>query len=409
MLIGFSVIIFVHELGHFLVARACKVRCPVFSIGMGHRLCGWQKGLGFTFGPQAETDKEEKEKGDRPITATAKPAAVAAAGSTDYRISMLPIGGYVRMLGQDDMDPTKISSDPNSYNSKPIWQRMCIISAGVIMNVIFAVIIFAVVFRIGIDRPGSVIGRVRYNSPAEKAGMHLGDHIIAAKTDDNDKLEFMDILIASALSGGEPVHYRWTPYGGGAIKDEFITPTKDDSTGLLMVGVSPIPDLKFPTLTADELTISQPTRRRSKTYAAAIASCRWMGNPCPITWTCTGPFRHRTESRSPYCCIMMIQKSPTKRWTITPKLVRARRGQGIRMIPPLPGLIPRASISAVLPDSPAEKAGLKSGDVIVRVNETEAPDIETLMSAISSNAGNKVVVGGGPRRKNPADRCNPET
>src|ERR1041384_4051352 len=96
-------------------------------------------------------------------------------GDCDYRISWLPLGGYVRMLGQDDMDPTKISTDPHAFNQRPIWQRMCIVSAGVIMNIIFAAVAFSIIFHRGIDFPPAVIGQIESGSPADKAGLQMGD------------------------------------------------------------------------------------------------------------------------------------------------------------------------------------------------------------------------------------------
>ena len=142
VLIGFGSVIFFHELGHFLAAKAFGVRCDVFAVGIGPRLCGWRKGAGFSFG--------EVEIG--PAKANAEPASVDTAdlvkrpvlGETDYRLAWLPFGGYVRMLGQDDMDPAKVSEDPASFGKKPIWQRMVIISAGVTMNILFAIVVFAI-------------------------------------------------------------------------------------------------------------------------------------------------------------------------------------------------------------------------------------------------------------------------
>src|SRR4029078_9220523 len=100
------------------------------------------------------TQKESREAGalpqsDLPTTAH-DPKHPASVGDCDYRLSWLPLGGYVRMLGQDDTDPTKVSETPHSFGTRPIWQRMCIVSAGVIMNVIFAAVVFSIVFSPGI-------------------------------------------------------------------------------------------------------------------------------------------------------------------------------------------------------------------------------------------------------------------
>lgn len=420
MLLGFSVIIFVHELGHFLVARACKVKCPVFSIGMGHRLCGWRKGVGLTFGPESDvidtTDHDAHEEnvqaaiGDD-IQQVAEPAGVtfrektnrldetlANLGQTDYRISMLPIGGYVRMLGQDDMDPTKTSPDPNSYNNKPIWQRMCIISAGVIMNVIFAVIIFAIVFKVGIDRPGPVVGRVQYGSPAERAGLHLGDRIVAAKTEgDNEHLDFMDIMIASALSNGrEPVHYRWRPYGSDTIKEAYITPELNENTGLLMIGVSPIPALKLPALTAEE---HAELVKAAPDFAEARSSDRIMavnGRPLSDTDEHYGyvdlyqalqasegtPITLTLHSDDPKAA------APDRTIRITPKLMPRDGTEGAFDLS-IAGFVPRTKVDYTVTGMPADKE-LKADDVIARINEIENPTIRLTKAVINASRGDKI-------------------
>ncbi len=398
MIIGFSVIIFVHELGHFLVARACNVNCPVFSVGMGHRLCGWKKGIGFTFGPQPDGDDEKDKKNkksdaefDEVFKADDQPKP---AGKTDYRISMLPIGGYVRMLGQDDMDPTKISTDPNSYNSKPIWQRMCIISAGVIMNIIFAIVIFAVVFKVGIDRPGPVIGSVQYGSPADKAGMHIGDRIVA--TDDetpSPNRDFMDVMIASALSNGRTISYSWEQYPSGTMQTKEVTPEFNEGIGLLMIGVSPLPSTKLPIWNVDDLKeVRQEFPELANAHNGDVIS---QFNEVPLASS-------ETDYIQVYNMLQATNGDPVKiilhnndpkiidrQVTIQPK-IRVRDGVKEDDYPTIAGFTPRVAVQTVFIDSPAAKAGLKAGDAIVRVNETENPTILGFIDTVSANAHNKV-------------------
>ena len=156
-----GVMILVHEWGHFIVARLFGVRVDVFSIGFGPRLFGWKR------------------------------------GATDYRISAVPLGGYVRMAGQD---PTEIDSQgrglaekgdklptgaPDELMSKPRWQRALISFAGPAVNLIFPVLLLAVYFGIlGIPYPAFedkpvAITALPGNSPAAAAGLHSGDKIIS--------------------------------------------------------------------------------------------------------------------------------------------------------------------------------------------------------------------------------------
>ena len=147
-----GVMILVHEWGHFVVARLCKVRVDVFSIGFGPRLFGWKR------------------------------------GATDYRVSVLPLGGYVRMAGQDlsevDAGQHGPTGAPDELMSKPRWQRALISFAGPAVNLIFPILLLTVYFiAIGIpypryqDKPVQVTA-LSANSPAVSAGLKPGDKIV---------------------------------------------------------------------------------------------------------------------------------------------------------------------------------------------------------------------------------------
>jgi len=263
ILLGFSLIIFLHELGHFVVARACSVKCLAFSIGIGPRMLGWRQGAGVSFGKDPfdpdtakkadpETRLEHAEAAtthsDLPTSAEIPPHPKTV-GDTDYRISWLPLGGYVRMLGQDDMDPTKISNDPNAFNRRPIWQRMCIVSAGVIMNVIFAAVVFSIIFSpgIGVEFPPAIVGVVTKDSPADKAGLKIGDQVLSINGQKPlGQLEFTDLQMVAALSTGtEAIRLEIKPSDGGPVVTKSITPTRSDATGFLAFGVDPMPGTKI--------------------------------------------------------------------------------------------------------------------------------------------------------------------
>jgi regulator of sigma E protease len=148
-----GVLVFVHELGHYLAARARGVRVEVFSIGMGHRLFGWRDRSG-----------------------------------TDWRVSAIPIGGYVRMLGQSDLAlddaPSPSMAEPDgasgSFADKSVLSRAIIVGAGPVFNFIFAIVVFAGIFAVAgkpSDRP--VVARVIESSAASRAGLQPGDAILA--------------------------------------------------------------------------------------------------------------------------------------------------------------------------------------------------------------------------------------
>ncbi len=138
-----GVLVFVHELGHFLVAKWLGVRVLSFSIGMGPRLFGFQK------------------------------------GGTDYRLSVLPLGGFVRMAGDTPESPER-QGEPSEFLEKPWWARALITAAGPIANLIFAFLINVAVYSIGVETPDypAVVGRVKPNSIVERVGVQEWDRLV---------------------------------------------------------------------------------------------------------------------------------------------------------------------------------------------------------------------------------------
>src|SRR5262245_17956561 len=135
VIVGFSIIIFFHELGHYLAWLWVNVRVHRFAVGFGNRLCGFRKGEGFTFGSRPNY----------------KPAELAEKGygETDYSLMALPIGGYVKMEDHDfdeETDEIVPSKDPRAFSNRTAGQRLIVLSAGVVFNVLFAAILFVLIF-----------------------------------------------------------------------------------------------------------------------------------------------------------------------------------------------------------------------------------------------------------------------
>ena len=146
-IIVLSLLIFFHELGHFIAARIMGVTVEVFSIGFGKTL-------------YAKT-----------------------IGDTEYRISAVWLGGYVKMKGQDDANPLKKSGEPDAYDTKKPWQRMFILFAGPFANFVLAYVVFVWVALIGFDALSPTIGKVLENSPAERAMLQVDDQIISVESE----------------------------------------------------------------------------------------------------------------------------------------------------------------------------------------------------------------------------------
>ncbi len=191
VVLGLGLVIFFHELGHFAVAKWCNVHVERFSIGIGPILWSRQH------------------------------------GETEYALSALPFGGYVKMLGQDDMDPNQMTSseiaeNPRSYSARPVLQRMAIISAGVIMNVITGFLFFTTCYWFGVLEPAPVVGNVVPGFPAWQAGMQPGDRILVIN---GEKIRsFSDLQEAVILSSGD-VAIEGTHLDGRSFS-ETLTPLK---------------------------------------------------------------------------------------------------------------------------------------------------------------------------------------
>ncbi len=174
-LIVIGVLVFVHEFGHFFAARMTGMRAEVFAFGMGYRLFGYNRINGFSFGKL----DENAELGNH----------------TDYRICAFPIGGYVKIPGMIDesMDKGFVNTEPQpwEYRAKPVWKRMIVITAGVIMNILLAFLVF---YSLSIFKGKSLIdtttiGYVAKNSTAAEFGIQKGDKIL---TINNQKINYWD-------------------------------------------------------------------------------------------------------------------------------------------------------------------------------------------------------------------------
>lgn len=264
IILGFGLLIFVHELGHFLAARWAGIRCESFAIGMGPQVLSYRSGIGLRAG---STDAATSARLEKPaIRMTKAELAAAGVGETEYSLRALPLGGFVRMLGQDDMDPTRVSTEPGSYQSTPVWKRMIVVSAGVASNLVLAVLLFVVAFMIGVRFEAPVVGEVAPGSPAATAidaaggpaGLRRGDRI---RSIDESAIEtFADLQIAGAMARAEQPMRITVERGGGERPQTLVftaVPTKSKASGLLSLGVDP----------AESNTLVEPARDS----AAALA------------------------------------------------------------------------------------------------------------------------------------------
>src|SRR5215213_886823 len=184
LVLGF--LIFAHEAGHFLVAKLFRVRVLVFSFGFGKRLLGFKH------------------------------------GHTDYRVSLIPLGGYVRMAGDTPEENTP--ANPDEFLSKPKWQRFLILFAGPGMNLLIALLFLAGLAVVGreelIMKP--VIGSVDAGKAAAKAGLQAGDLIVKIKGEPVE--DFTDMAMIITMNAGTPLEVVYVR--NGVTRTTMLTPDR---------------------------------------------------------------------------------------------------------------------------------------------------------------------------------------
>lgn len=320
-LLGVGIVIFVHELGHFLMAKRAGIRVEVFSLGFGPRLVGIRR------------------------------------GDTDYRISIVPVGGYVKMAGEGpDEDPDAPATD--TLRSKTVGQRALVMSAGVVMNLVFAFIVFPVVFHVGVPFPAPMVGAVSPGGPAWKAGLEPGDEFLAI--DGEPIYEFPDITTLVALGDPEDGLDVTIRRGSAEPFTRRIVPRFSEDLGAYEIGISPLYNLA-----AEEDS------------AAAAAGLREGDEPIeldgePIVGSTPVVARLSESPELPLRLTVRRESGPVE-VTIPPKTKEAGHLLGVRFAD--------IRVSAVRNVGDMSGLDLRSGDLVLSENGTPVESISVLLDA----------------------------
>ncbi len=391
--IGLGFVIFVHELGHFVVAKLCGVKCEKFYIGFDFPL---------SIGPLRLPSRLYHVQW----------------GETEYGIGILPLGGYVKMLGQDDNpanaqreadrirvpkasadgdaatsesseQPIETVLDPRSYPAKRVPLRMAIISAGVVMNLIFAVIFAAFAFSAGVPYTPCEVGGTIPGSPAWRNGLTPGDRIVQLGTSSrkSDHLRFdWDLRNAVGMAGDREDLQLVVKKANGKEESVSVRPmvTRLDGDELPMLGIEPATTTqlaaKTPVIPGYSASKATPALKggdrimavdgepiKNPTHLLHILAARAKE---PVTLL----LERATDSKSP--------AQPQQVTTTVPPNYAKRIGLALAVAP----------ISGIQPDSPASQAGLREGDQLISIAGEPIGDPMTLTNRISAHYGKEIEI-----------------
>lgn len=220
-----SVLVFAHEFGHFWVARKLGVKAEEFGFGFPPRIAGFYK---------TEQGKWKIVKGNKEVN---------DAGDTIYSVNLIPLGGFVKIKGEDGTE----QEDPDSFANKKIWKRASILSAGVIMNVVLAMVLFGFGFMIGLPQAVEGVGdraqvsnehiqvaQVLPDSPAEEADLKTGDVILGVNGEQFDRAGELEKFTRGKK--GEELSYKIKR--GDEVMTKEVTPAQLEKVDGVGIGVS---------------------------------------------------------------------------------------------------------------------------------------------------------------------------
>ncbi len=368
--LGIGLVIFVHELGHFVAAKTFGVKCEKFYVGFD---------VPIRIGPIKFPRTLGKFR----------------YGETEYGIGVIPLGGYVKMLGQDD-DPRKQEEeaqrirvddessddsetppefDPRSFPAKPVWQRMIIISAGVVMNVITGVLFAAIAFGYGVAYSPAYIGGVVPGGPAWQAGIEPGGKVVKVGTYEDHDMHFremkIEILTEGLTNPDKPIGLA-LQYDDGIRKFQLQSQSLPKKKDAKMIGIA-IPS----SLTLGRGAYADPESVASEVLGQADGGAEVIGFDGvavkPESIIPGAPFFHHLYS------------NPTK--TVQLDLRRADGSTYQVALPPQKSKsigiqFAVGPVVALVEGGPSAKAGMKIGDVVRRVGDDESPDAYGLAIAL---------------------------
>jgi regulator of sigma E protease len=399
MIVGFGLVIVVHEFGHFAAARWAGVRVHTFAVGFGTAICTWRKGLGFRWGSSEKEYFRRLARDSHPEPGTRNTEPVPS--PTEYRLNWFPFGGYVKMLGQEDLSPIPSLTASDSFAAKPVWKRMVIMSGGVAMNLVLAGVLFIVAYSYGIKEVAPIVGDVGPGTPAQIAGLRAGDRVISINGD--EATTFNDLRLAAAMgSPKSPIKITVARDGEAEPITLEVTPRRGPD-GMLQIGVAPAPaatlvpenELGDPALRAEYLRQLQDAGLGSVQPGMRLVSADGTAIPTdgttPHNTPTANPLRAALESSNgaPVAAVFAGADNHQVEVSLTPQpeLQTAQVKVGEEDYPArhLLGLVPVMRVASTT--ERAAKAGLRPGDVFARIGPVEWPSIAAGIAQVRAHKG----------------------
>lgn len=402
VLLGFGFLIFIHELGHFLAAKWAGIRADGFAIGMGPCVASYRRGIGFCLG--SADAKVVRAHGKRPIEMTDSEREGHGIGETEYSLRALPLGGYVRMLGQEDGNPEATSEDARSFGKATIPRRAVVILAGITANLMLAIVLFLIAFLAGVRFPAPTIGFVLPNSPAAiakpvtagaPAGILPGDRVLAI--DGDETKTFIDLRVAAAMAKPETELSMEIERDGKRLTYS-VTPKRDEGSGLLSIGVDPA--------RSSALTDVRDSREDvARMLARSVPEASSLGIGAGSRIESVAGASVRTHAEIERAVRAADTESVEVIWSLGEGAAAdGRKSTRVALRPDftvlsgadgsggdaaLLGLAPLARVLDFAKGS-ANTETLRAGDVFLRVDSLEGPRISQLMAHLRANPGSEL-------------------